>query len=482
VGKNYFNNELKEISCEQKLEIIDKLVEGGVEYLSLLGGEPLMMKEDLFSVVEHAVSKGLKISLVSNGLLLRDRIMERVIDSGINRLVISVEGASSETHDFVRGKNTFERVVNNIKNVTNYIEKKGSPLHVNINTVLNRLNYPEIEEMIDLCRQMQVNEWTLLSMGGVGFAEDNLEKLEITPEQEIEAARRVTQKYASDSNLNGLSISPLFCYPLIHDYIQEAYGFKMPKSRICCNAAITLGFIAPDGNLYPCDRVCMENYTGFKIGDAEIRPMSLIDHSFYEIWNSDYYLNMFDLIVNENTYKYYTPCNHCKYLTNRFCNPCPLYSLDSRVAIRTCHIVEKKLGDISVSDSEFPLVNESLSSQSLTNIIEESEIDDYFTQITEKIPQKISGLRSSERGNLLIILNPYKVEYACLNLIGKVLWDFIDGKTPVQKISSKINKIADEIKMKVFKGISKHELNPLLNKKIAPFFKMLSNMGLITWR
>jgi MoaA/NifB/PqqE/SkfB family radical SAM enzyme len=481
VGKSYFAGEIKEIPLEQKLEIVDKLAEGGVKILSLLGGEPLVMKEDFFSVIERAVSRGLKISLVTNGILLDGRVMERVVESGIERIVVSLEGASKETHEFVRGKDTFKKVIDNMAKLTSYIEKRAVPLQVSVNTVLTRSNYPEIDELIDLCIRLRVNEWTLLSLGAVGFAEDNLGSLEISPEEEIDAAKKVAQRCSSDEGTDRLSISPLFAYPLICDYIQEEYGLKMPKPRICCNASIGLGFIGPDGNLYPCDRVAAEHYVGCNIGDAEIRRMSLVDHSFYEIWNSDYYLNMFELILNDDTYKDYIPCNHCKYLKTRYCNPCPLYSLDSKVAIKTCQIAEKRLGDISAPDGEISFVNDILTSESWPQDEEKSRSENLFGRIIRNIPVKKWGVRSFEKGEFLILLNPCRVEFVGLNLIGKVIWELIDGRNTVQEIASEINSVAAEIKNRVSPGASGRELQALLNRKTSLFFETLDHMGLIAW-
>lgn len=481
VGKNYFIKEINEIPVQQKLEIIDKLAEGGVEGVSLLGGEPLFMKKDLFSIIDHARSRGLKVSLVTNGTLLSGKVMERIASSGIDHIVISLEGACKETHEFVRGKETFEKVVNNIRNLTNYLNIQGIPLQVNVNTVLNRLNYQEIDKLIDLCLQLKVNVWTLLSLGGIGFAEDNLNNLSISPEEEIDVAKGIAKRFSSDKSMDRLTISPLFVYPLIWDYIEKKYHLKMPKSRICCNASISLGFIGPDGNLYPCDRISGENFVGYNIGNAMIRPMSLVNHSFYEIWNSDYYLNMFKFILDADTYKDYIPCNHCKYLKTGYCNPCPLYSLNSKVLIKTCQIVEKELGDISGPNKEISFVNDMLTSKSLPQNEEEIWNDSLFHQISHNIPVKEWGVRYFEKGEFSILLDPYKVEFASLNLMGKAVWESIDGKNTVQDIGSEINEVAIEIRNKLFPRANNDELQTQLNKKLSFFLKTLYNMGLIRW-
>jgi MoaA/NifB/PqqE/SkfB family radical SAM enzyme len=457
------------------LAIVDKLVEGGVNGISLLGGEPLAIGDEIFLVIDYAISKGIKISLVTNGTLLKNVVMEKIATSGIDQITISIDGPTKEIHESLRGKNTFEKVVDNVKRLTKYIKKNNIPIQTNINTVLNRVNYPKISKMIDLCVELEVKQWTLLSLGDIGFAEDNLNYLAITPEEEINAAKMVAQRY-SLGNLNGLVVSPQF-YPLIFDYIKKKYNLVMPKSRICCSASLSLGFISPDGIMYACDRVSSECYVGHQIDGATIQPMSLIDNSFYEIWNSGYYMNMFKLIWNEDTYKNYTPCNHCKYLKNRQCNPCPLYSLDSRADIKTCRIAEKALGDISGTEISF---QEDL--VAISSLVKgEPKKDQQLSKTAYSTPIKVEGLRSFDKGDFLILFNPYKAESICLNLIGKAIWDMIDGRNSVQEISDEIVNISYEIMGKVSLKEPKTEIENKLNRNVLSFFRELYNSGLISW-
>ena len=100
----------------------------------------------------------------------------------------------------------------------------------------------------------------------------------------------------------------LFTYPLVCDYIQVRYGLSLPKPRICCSAGIGLGFVSPNGSLYPCDRIATEPYRHATIGGAQVRPLSLLEHSFDEAFNSDYFRNMFAFIARDETYRDYVPC------------------------------------------------------------------------------------------------------------------------------------------------------------------------------
>ncbi len=478
VGKNYSNNNVKDIPVEQKLEIIDKLAEGGVEGISLLGGEPLTMGNDFFSVIDRAISKGLKISVVTNGLLMSGDTMEKVARSGIDNLTISLDGGSKETHEYIRGKNTFEKLLFNIQNLTGYVKENKIPMEININTVINRLNYPEINKMIDLCIRLGVDRWTLLTLGKTGFAEDNFDSISLTPKEEINAAKIVIERYSS-GNIGALEISPQF-YPLVFDYVEKIYNLKMPKTPVCCTAAISLGYLTPDGNMYACDRIYHGKYVGRAIDGAMIHSMNLNDHAFYDIWNSDYYKKMFPFIYNENSYKNHTPCNHCIYLKNGYCKPCPLYSLDSGADIKICKIIEKELGDISGSDIETsPTLSSADIEPSLQ--IKEQENKQISDSIMENIPLKREGVRFLEREDILVLLNPYNEEFYNLDLFGKTVWDMIDGRNTALEIASEIENIAVDVQNILTPEGDTQELKLKVYNNVMLFFDEIYKAGFITW-
>jgi len=56
---------------------IDQIADFGVPVLLFSGGEPLM-REDLFDLMEHASSRGLRTVLSTNGTLLDARVAQRL--------------------------------------------------------------------------------------------------------------------------------------------------------------------------------------------------------------------------------------------------------------------------------------------------------------------------------------------------------------------------------------------------------------------
>jgi len=85
----------------------------GAEYITFLGGEPTL-HPNLPEMIDYALSIGYtKVNIDTNGLLV-DRL-KRISPSKINYIRVSLDGATKETNDKVRGAGTFERITHSIK-------------------------------------------------------------------------------------------------------------------------------------------------------------------------------------------------------------------------------------------------------------------------------------------------------------------------------------------------------------------------------
>ncbi|MCX9014231.1 MAG: radical SAM protein, partial [Candidatus Methanoperedens sp.] len=91
-----------ELSTEEAKHFIDELVEYK-PILILTGGEPLL-RPDVYDIAEYATKKGLRAVLATNGTLLTPEIVHRLKAAGIQRVSISIDGSSRETHDTFRAE------------------------------------------------------------------------------------------------------------------------------------------------------------------------------------------------------------------------------------------------------------------------------------------------------------------------------------------------------------------------------------------
>lgn len=78
-------------------------------------GEPLLNK-DIVSLLEHAKTRNIGVTIATNlSLRLKDDFLRRLVNSGIDKLMISLDGASSETYEQYRVKGNFDLVLANVR-------------------------------------------------------------------------------------------------------------------------------------------------------------------------------------------------------------------------------------------------------------------------------------------------------------------------------------------------------------------------------
>lgn len=107
-----------ELNLVEKLAIIDQLAENDVVALAFSGGEPLMAP-DFFDAAFHASKKNMFISLATNGTLLTEKMVDRLVDCGVKYLEISLDAVSPDVHDRFRGvAGAWNKTIEGIKNAT----------------------------------------------------------------------------------------------------------------------------------------------------------------------------------------------------------------------------------------------------------------------------------------------------------------------------------------------------------------------------
>ena len=90
-----------ELTTDEGLTLLDDLATMGQPVVILTGGEPLL-RDDIFELAAHGHNKGLRMVMAVNGTLLTPQIATRLKEVGIQRLSISIDGASAASHDQLR--------------------------------------------------------------------------------------------------------------------------------------------------------------------------------------------------------------------------------------------------------------------------------------------------------------------------------------------------------------------------------------------
>lgn len=130
------------------------LEEKGVSRLTinLTGGEPLISPLT-FPLLEELEKIPLvkEVNIITNGIFLKNFYSKIKSFEKIKYIKVSLEGAREETNDRIRGKGNFQRVMENIKGVSDII----------FMFTLAKYNYRELDEMYRLAEKCKVKGFIL---------------------------------------------------------------------------------------------------------------------------------------------------------------------------------------------------------------------------------------------------------------------------------------------------------------------------------
>lgn len=106
-------------------------------------GEP-MMHPDFFIFTRPLGT--VRIVVSTNGHFLSEADAEKLVRSGIFKLIISLDGMDRDTYLLYRRSGDYEKVVQGIRNVSSAIRSSGSHLKLEIQFLVNRHNEHQVQE------------------------------------------------------------------------------------------------------------------------------------------------------------------------------------------------------------------------------------------------------------------------------------------------------------------------------------------------
>ncbi|PIQ81557.1 MAG: hypothetical protein COV76_08280 [Candidatus Omnitrophica bacterium CG11_big_fil_rev_8_21_14_0_20_64_10] len=184
------------------MRLVDEAVVLGVERFYFTGGEPFMRK-DIFELIRTITeTRGRELIVLTNATLFKGEKAEEVkrLDRRKVRFQVSIDGASPETNDRIRGKGSFQSAVEGLRFLASLgfqtsittavtaanlqdllgITRLGSELGVATQhlmwlhkrgRIVGRERFPSAEQLIEVVRQVKA------LAGELGIAVDNVESI-----------------------------------------------------------------------------------------------------------------------------------------------------------------------------------------------------------------------------------------------------------------------------------------------------------------
>ena len=154
-------------------------------------GEPFL-NPDLFRMIAYAKRKGIIVHTSTNGNVPLDEAQtEALVDSGLDSLVVAVDGATQETYEKYRIGGRLDVVLSNIQKIVRIRSRKGSasPI-INMRFVVMRHNESEIPQARILAQKLGVDYFSLKSVictlkEGANWISPTLPRILITGDMNI---------------------------------------------------------------------------------------------------------------------------------------------------------------------------------------------------------------------------------------------------------------------------------------------------------
>ena len=167
----------RDLSTHTALGIIDQIVEVAKPILVLSGGEPLY-RSDIFQLATYARDKGLRVALATNGTLVTKEVARMIVDSGVKRVSISLDGADAVTHDAFRSiPGAFDAAVQGLRNL------KALGMSVQINMTIARHNAKQLPEVLQLAKSLGADALHTFLLVPVGCGVDIAAEQMVPPDE-----------------------------------------------------------------------------------------------------------------------------------------------------------------------------------------------------------------------------------------------------------------------------------------------------------
>ncbi len=296
-----YNGELNTAACRK---LIDGMAAFSQPVVILTGGEPLL-REDIFEIASYGTGKGLRMVMATNGTLVSEEIVRRMIESGIKRVSVSIDGADAGSHDrFRRVPGAFDGSMRGIEAM------KKAGMEFQINTTITQANLGQMSAIHDLALRIGAAAHHIFLLVPTGRGKqmadqaispgDYEETLEWFYEQSI--ACPIQLKATCAPHYYRILRQKGKGRPLSESKAGSAAGHPLNAMTRGCLGGSSFCFISHTGQVQPC-------------GYLEIDCGQIKEKGFEDIWKES---KVFSELRNLGRYK--GKCGRCEFI--KVCGGC----------------------------------------------------------------------------------------------------------------------------------------------------------------
>lgn len=286
------------LNQDMDLDIFERLINSvpNLKTVGLFGwGDPFLNK-NLFEMIHILKSKGIIVNITTNGLLMNKLIIQKIVESKVNGMCISLDSIKKNSYEYLRENSDFKKVIANIK-LLNKMKKWIFP-HVSIAFIGMKDNISELPSIIRFAKKNGVDN---IFVTNLMCSHKSMEAQALYNPLNIKLAEKYFQKSSNLAKILGIPIRlPL----LIFNHSLDCW--QSPNEKC---------FITWSGKVRPCDYLCHDQpkYVIGRDESEDIRNFTFGDlknQDLKDIWGSERY-KIFRKKVSKKEWP--KPCKLCLY-------------------------------------------------------------------------------------------------------------------------------------------------------------------------
>jgi len=282
----YWKETPRDLTLDQFKMIVDQFPD--LKWLGTTGNGSSFLNKDYLFMLEYVKKRKVYVELFDPCHRLDADLAEKIVAEGLlDRLYISIDGATKETYEKIRVGADFDRVIRNIKYIVDAKRRHKTMFpEISFHFIISKNNYKEVPRMIVLVHE-------LTGQDNIGIMFSHL----LHPFDEIKEDVFNLPKALKEETLR-LSKK----YQIRAIWGKNAREEKQPIGK--CTEWI-MPFIFSDGSVIPC---CAGNEANRRDFQIKHRLGNIFEEPFAHIWNGPKYQQLRDAIHQGHIP---VPCRDC---------------------------------------------------------------------------------------------------------------------------------------------------------------------------
>ncbi|MBF6359891.1 mycofactocin radical SAM maturase [Nocardia farcinica] len=237
----------RELTTEECKAVIDELQRMQVFYVNIGGGEPTV-RSDFWELLDYAVDHQVGVKFSTNGVRLTPARAEQLAATDYVDVQISIDGATAEVNDAVRGPGSFDTAMRAMENLAN----TGFE-NFKISVVMTRHNVGQLDEFKAIADRFGA-QLRITRLRPSGRGADVWDELHPTTEQQLELYH-----WLIDNGENVLTGDSFF-------HLNALGSTPLPGLNLC-GAGRVVCLIDPVGDVYACPFAIHDEFLAGNVRD-----------------------------------------------------------------------------------------------------------------------------------------------------------------------------------------------------------------------